>query len=227
MAQTYLLRTLLPCAAFYYQVKLPVASAGSEFPSRTSWVSKGRVTEATMVCVRNRKAKESTSQRRATHPATHSLYNPSLQNSENSIVNMGAEANGSCLCGAVNIHVAGDPLEVRLCYCTDCRKVSGGTNSVNWCVQSGQVSIQTAAGVSLSSVAVKADSGACMTGFFCPKCGTTLYRQSTAFRGLLFVKAGVFDDHVLDARRPQVEAYVVHRPVWMCALAGADQKHEG
>lgn len=140
---------------------------------------------------------------------------------------MAAAAEGSCLCGAVSVKVTGEPLEVRLCYCTDCRKVSGGTNSLNWCVQSSQVSISTVGDVSLSSVAVQGDSGGRMTGYFCSTCGTTLYRESTAFQGVMFVKAGIFDDATIGARVPQVESYLKHRPKWMCALAGAEQKLEG
>src|SRR3569832_641460 len=32
---------------------------------------------------------------------------------------------GSCLCGGVRFHVAGEPIRVGLCHCKDCRKTSG------------------------------------------------------------------------------------------------------
>jgi hypothetical protein len=32
---------------------------------------------------------------------------------------------GSCLCGAVSFSIVGDPVAQLLCFCSDCRRISG------------------------------------------------------------------------------------------------------
>ncbi|KAB8221363.1 hypothetical protein BDV33DRAFT_202601 [Aspergillus novoparasiticus] len=44
---------------------------------------------------------------------------------------------GNCLCGACAYSYTGEPALKAICHCNPCRKVSGGTNTVNFAVPDG------------------------------------------------------------------------------------------
>jgi hypothetical protein len=57
-----------------------------------------------------------------------------------------------------------------------------------------------------------------MTSHFCPVCGTTLYRTSSGFPGMVVIKIGTIDDLSLadnEILRPEVEQFVRSRVGWL------------
>jgi hypothetical protein len=77
---------------------------------------------------------------------------------------------GSCLCGGVRFEVR-EPFErVGHCHCTNCKKLSGGTGTVNGRVHSGAIEIL--AGEELLRTFQPAE-GTAKT--FCSVCGSNLF----------------------------------------------------
>jgi len=95
---------------------------------------------------------------------------------------------GGCHCGAVRYEVAGEPMHVVLCHCSDCRK-SAGAPMVAWAmfaddafrVTSGEAKTRNSSGAALRS--------------FCGDCGTGLYyRNAEMLPGIVDIQAATFDD---------------------------------
>lgn len=110
-----------------------------------------------------------------------------------------------------------------LCHCLDCRKVSGGTNALNWFVPSDQVHSSGP----LKTVSKTLENGHVIVSTFCSECGTTLFREGAGMPGTRFVKAGILDDPaVLNTFKPQGEIFVSRRVDWLAPISGASQKKE-
>lgn len=93
-----------------------------------------------------------------------------------------------CDCGAVTLRVAGAPVSMLLCSCISCQKVSGTGHGTATLFPADSISTLGAT----KSHARSADSGATLTRYFCPECGTTLYAQSSRAPALRMVPAGLF-----------------------------------
>lgn len=101
---------------------------------------------------------------------------------------------GSCFCKKIRIEITGQPItsvsairtpshttftdqnDVRqaLCYCTDCRKLSGGTNTYSFLINSDDLKVVEG---NPKEVAKVADSGSDVKNWFCSDCGmyTTMF----------------------------------------------------
>jgi hypothetical protein len=70
----------------------------------------------------------------------------------------------------------------------------------------------------------KADSGKEITSYFCPDCGTTVFRTGESFPQAVVIKAGVLDSKEwLSDNIPQAELYCGDRVKWIPAIEGAGQ----
>ncbi len=77
---------------------------------------------------------------------------------------------GSCLCGAVRFEVSEPFLSVAQCHCTNCKKISGGTGTVNGRVP--REAIRVLAGDQLLRT-FQPTEGTAKT--FCSECGSNLF----------------------------------------------------
>ena len=69
-----------------------------------------------------------------------------------------------------------------------------------------------------------ADSGKHVTSFFCPDCGSTMWRETDSFPGMKVIKVGTMDDiDALDNAKPVVELFAPERVSWVPEVAGAGQ----
>jgi len=128
---------------------------------------------------------------------------------------------GSCFCGNLKISYTGDPALVGLCHCVDCRKISGSTHSFNVVVPAEAFKSTGPT----KAIAKTADSGATITSYFCPDCGTTVWRETPTFGNNLVIKAGVLNDPKLhDSSKPVAELFASKRVAWQPAIEGAGQK---
>ena len=113
---------------------------------------------------------------------------------------------GGCLCGAVRYAVRGAPIQVGLCHCADCPKVTGTAflAYADWDPKNFEYSgvIGTFAGRS-----------------FCPGCGSRLFSLSP---GQAEIYLGSLDEAPSDIS-PDVEAWVLRREPWLKPLAGRRQ----
>ncbi len=96
---------------------------------------------------------------------------------------------GRCLCGACQYEIDG-PLEAAgVCYCEDCRRVTGSAFGVSFRVREDNLRLTGQA----NSFAKAADGGAILTRHFCGTCGSPLFTASDRHADAVFIKAGSLD----------------------------------
>lgn len=99
---------------------------------------------------------------------------------------------GGCLCGQVRYTVPEQPLATVVCHCRNCQKQAGSALST--------VAVFPRDGLTLEgSLTVYEDrgtSGQTVFRQFCPRCGSPVLTDTERAReqGIIFVKAGTFDD---------------------------------
>lgn len=113
-----------------------------------------------------------------------------------------------CLCGAVRMTIAAEPMAARQCWCRLCQYLGGGSQTVNVCFPAEAVSIEG----DIRYHHVTADSGNAMTRGFCPTCGTPLTSAADSRPHLLFIRAGALDDPSLIG--PQATIWTSAAPIW-------------
>lgn len=115
---------------------------------------------------------------------------------------------GSCLCGAVQYKVSGDPMLAGHCHCIDCRK-SAGTGHVTLAMFGvDQFEIEGP----LTTYSRPADSGAAVTRSFCPTCGSRLFDETASLPGVKAVMLGTLDNP--EAVQPQFHVYFKNHLSW-------------
>ncbi|CAI6313666.1 unnamed protein product [Periconia digitata] len=129
---------------------------------------------------------------------------------------------GGCVCDGIRYTIEGEPVAKALCHCKDCRKISGSTYSTNGVYPSSGFKVTKGEAKTHST---KGDSGNTITSYFCPDCGSTMWRDGGAFPGMVIVKLGTLDDpKALENLKPVRELYASGRVSWVSALEGAEQK---
>ncbi|WP_055049366.1 GFA family protein [Devosia sp. A16] len=98
------------------------------------------------------------------------------------------ELSAGCACGAVTLSVKGRVRSMLLCSCEDCQRATGTGHSTVALVRTGNVAVTGPA----ASFARPAHSGATLTRWFCPTCGTPLYARSSRAPELLMLPVGLF-----------------------------------
>ena len=98
------------------------------------------------------------------------------------------ELRANCACGEVTLSVAGRIRSMFMCSCEDCQRATGTGHST--------VALASPADVTITgptrNFARSAHSGATLTRWFCPQCGTPLYAQSSRAPDLLMLAVGLF-----------------------------------
>ncbi len=114
---------------------------------------------------------------------------------------------GRCQCGAIHYQLGGEPKQVSLCHCADCRR-SSGAPVMAWAEYAeDDVTLSQGAPKSINS------SGAAMRSF-CPDCGTGLfYRNQELLPGLVEVQLATFDD--AGKLAPTMQIVTAERLGWM------------
>ncbi|KAJ5779544.1 hypothetical protein N7457_007264 [Penicillium paradoxum] len=130
---------------------------------------------------------------------------------------------GSCFCGAIQVEYKGELLVSGLCHCLDCRKLTGSPYSYNFVVKTAGLNISG----NPKEVAKTSDSGNDVKNYFCPDCGTPLFGRKIKSDGapdeITVVRAGIFDDQILNERKPQAELYTDRRLKWIDPIEEAGQ----
>ena len=105
-----------------------------------------------------------------------------------------ATATGRCLCGAVRWEYAGEIGPAGICHCADCRRMTGSAFNVGVRLRADGFRIVEG---KLGSFAKRAESGNELTRYFCSACGSPICGDSPQWPGVVFVRAGSFDDPTL------------------------------
>lgn len=115
---------------------------------------------------------------------------------------------GRCACGAVTLQVSGEAVATRQCWCRQCQQIAAGGPTQNAIFDADAVAITG----ELASAEWQAASGNTLTFWFCPKCGTQAYAQSSARPHLKTVRFGFPDEpHGL---KPEMAIWLSEAPAW-------------
>jgi hypothetical protein len=114
---------------------------------------------------------------------------------------------GSCLCGAVRFVVTEPFAGVTQCHCTSCKKLSGGTGTVNGRVPSGAISVLE--GAEFLQTYRPAD-GSAKT--FCASCGSNLFGGGWPDSEQASVRLSALDTP--PARKPELHIFVRSVAPW-------------
>ncbi|MGE0766944.1 MAG: GFA family protein [Hyphomicrobiaceae bacterium] len=117
-------------------------------------------------------------------------------------------ATGHCLCGAVQISIAGPPAMSGQCHCKDCQRASGTGHMSLAFFKREDIEIRG----ETASFAVRADSGNTNTRHFCPKCGGRIGGENSARPGVMGIAVGSLDDS--SWYKADRVVYVKDQPVW-------------
>jgi hypothetical protein len=117
---------------------------------------------------------------------------------------------GGCQCGTVRYEVAGDPLMVVVCHCSDCQRQSGSAFGMSFIVARGSFRLLRG---KVKTFTRKADSGRAATCTFCPECGTQIYQEPDFLKDMVSVKPGTLDD--TSFLRPTLQTWVGRKHSWV------------
>jgi hypothetical protein len=127
---------------------------------------------------------------------------------------------GSCLCGAVNYEVTGEPKRFYHCHCSRCRKATGTGHASNVFLQPG--ALRWLRGEEHVR-AFKVPEAKRFTNQFCASCGGRLPRQPTD-TDTVVIPAGSLDDE--PPIKPQARIFVGSSTNWSCAGDGIPEFDE-
>jgi hypothetical protein len=118
-----------------------------------------------------------------------------------------AVLHGSCLCGGVKFEVSEAPETLRYCHCESCKKLSGGTGTLNGRVPS--TSIRIVEGQDMLQT-FEPSGGSAKT--FCKTCGSNLFGGGWPHSETTSVRASALDDKF--SARPSAHLYVRSVAAW-------------
>ncbi len=114
---------------------------------------------------------------------------------------------GRCLCGAIQYEIEAEPGASRVCWCSDCQRISSN-GTVNAVFPSAAIKVNGAP----AQYEKVADSGNTVTRRFCGTCGSQLFSDSTGRAGFTVVRIGTLNDP--SAVRPQANIWSASAPRW-------------
>ena len=103
---------------------------------------------------------------------------------------MPAPYTGGCQCGSVRYVLATEPIRLVACHCKECQRQSGSAFGMSMPVKKDGL-IVTGPTKQFTRIA---DSGAEVTGVFCPDCGTRIYHVPQPAQDVVSLKPGTLDD---------------------------------
>lgn len=115
----------------------------------------------------------------------------------------------SCVCGQMAIRCDADPLRVAICHCLSCQRLTGSSFNVAAFFRA-QDTETTGPEATYSRYA---ESGFEVTQHFCPRCGSTVWYQSTRNLDWVAVPVGGFADPTFPP--PEAEVFEQHRHAWV------------
>ena len=116
---------------------------------------------------------------------------------------------GRCLCGAVTLSIASDPIGARTCVCLDCQKFGGGNGTTNAFFRRDDISQDG----ELTWYESTADSGNRTERAFCSKCGSHVFTRGSGAPHLSGIRVSILDDSELIA--PQAVIWTDSAPSWL------------
>lgn len=107
-----------------------------------------------------------------------------------------------------------------ICHCGHCQKASGSVFSTNIIVDAARFQVSGTP----KSYSTKADSGHAVTFWFCPDCGSPLWRDGEMVPDVRIVRAGTLESkNTKNDTKPAAELYTANRVNWLCGISGVTQ----
>ncbi len=129
---------------------------------------------------------------------------------------MSATIAGGCHCGACRYETEAEPINVRVCHCRACQKVTGGPFYARVLVPADRVRISGPVGWYASSADLRRG--------FCTRCGATLFSER-ASTGAIGLSMGTLDDP--DRFSPAEHIWVSGMQRWLRLDDGLPKYPEG
>ncbi|KAJ5371901.1 hypothetical protein N7517_003907 [Penicillium concentricum] len=131
---------------------------------------------------------------------------------------------GSCLCHNLKYEYTSEPITKATCHCLSCRKISGGTHTLNLLIPEDKFRVTEGTATSYTEMH---ESGMKLTINFCSKCGCYIYKTHEKFPGMVVILAGTLDaPDALEQAKPEAELYSQHRVRWLPDFGWAEKKVE-
>lgn len=128
-----------------------------------------------------------------------------------------ASRKASCSCGQLRVACAGDPVRISICHCLECQRRTGSVFGAQARFPRAQATIIG----TTTAYRRGADSGNDIVFHFCPRCGSTVYWEPSAFPDLIAIATGMFADPGFPA--PRFSVYERRRHPWVAAPDGAER----
>lgn len=93
-----------------------------------------------------------------------------------------------CACGGVSLAVKGRVLTMMMCSCEDCQKATGSGHAALALFRASDVTVTG----ETRSFTLPSNSGASLTRWFCPNCGTPLFGRTSRAETITIVPVGLF-----------------------------------
>lgn len=116
---------------------------------------------------------------------------------------------GKCLCGAISYETQAEPLMQAVCHCKNCQRQAGSALSIIVGYPEGTVAISGEPKTYDDS----SEGGRAVYRQFCENCGSPLFTLAESAPGMIFIKAGTFDD--TDWLEPSVQFWVQSAQGWV------------
>ena len=124
---------------------------------------------------------------------------------------------GRCACGEVSYRLAGEPMIVHCCHCTDCQRESGSGFAVNAVIERARVELLAG---EPELVATPSASGKGQEIARCPTCHVALWSHyAGARRSAAFIRCGTLDERA--EVTPDVHIWTQSKLPWVQLPAGA------
>ncbi|PWY80801.1 hypothetical protein BO94DRAFT_520745 [Aspergillus sclerotioniger CBS 115572] len=125
---------------------------------------------------------------------------------------------GHCICKNIQVSLAQQPASSLRCHCRNCAR-SGGGSSLNYVLDSDEVTLSDPHSLLKSFDDTDTLSGNVVLRQFCSQCGSPFATKSPQFPGKTHLKASLFDV----IARPEMEVFTDRRQGWVGEVEGARQ----
>lgn len=98
---------------------------------------------------------------------------------------------GGCACGAVRYRLLEDPLELHVCHCSDCQRVSGSAFVMSMPIRRPSLELLRGETTATSFVT---PGGISRREHQCPVCNSRLWSEPKSFPELLTLRPGSLDE---------------------------------
>jgi hypothetical protein len=105
---------------------------------------------------------------------------------------MSVQQMGGCLCGDIRYAASADPVQVMICHCTFCQRLTGSAFLVEPIFRREDIVFSGSAPRTYDHQSDTSRKRVSLN--FCGRCATTIYLDLERFPGILGVLGGTFDD---------------------------------